>query len=219
MKRSSFLVCWSSGIFRCKGIQPKRQQICEPEPQENEKERKEKQKKRAYNERVQEMEHGSFTPIVMSATGGMTMKCSKFYSCLSEMIAEKRDQPYSVIASWIHRKISFSLIRSIGMCIGGSRSVMSSNDLLTSTISPPLLLFFFFLFLLVLEVYDWEEILVNLWLLGQEGKHPTGWIKCLRKKNWRKYDATKKKKMVVSHFLPHGTVFYAKQSITIYKKL
>ena len=86
----------------------------------------EKEKKSAYNERVQEIEHGSFTPVVMSATGGMARECSKFYS-------EKRDQPYSVIASRIRRKISFSLIRSIGMCIRGSRSVTSSNVLLTST--------------------------------------------------------------------------------------
>ena len=93
----------------------------------------EKEKKRAYNERVQEIEHGSFTPIVMSANGRMARECSKFYSHISKMIAEKRDQPYSVIASWIRRKISFSLIRSIGMCIRGSRSVTSSNDLLTST--------------------------------------------------------------------------------------
>ena len=39
-----------------------------------------------------------------------------------------------------------------------------------------------FLFFL-LEVCDWEEILVNLWLLRQDGKYPTGWIKCLEKKS------------------------------------
>ena len=42
-----FFVCWSSGIFRCKGIQPKSkpEPMCEPEPQENlrnQQERKEK---------------------------------------------------------------------------------------------------------------------------------------------------------------------------------
>ena len=91
------------------------------------------EKKRAHNERVQEIENGSFIPVVMSATGCMARECSKFHSRLSEMIAEKRDQPYSVSASWIRRKIAFSPVRSIGMCIQGSRSVTSSNDLLTST--------------------------------------------------------------------------------------
>ena len=49
----------------------------------------EKGKKRAHNERVQEIEHCSFTPIVMSATSGMARGCSKFYSRLPEMTAEK----------------------------------------------------------------------------------------------------------------------------------
>ena len=138
----------------------------------------------------------------MSATGGMAKECSKFYSRLSEMIAEKRDQLYSVIASLIGRKIYFSLIRSTGMCIGGSRSVTSSNNLLTPTTNDAVaseaisnivsvwiyehpLPYFYFLYL-KFEVCDWEEILVNLWLLRQEGKHPTGWLKFLERKNKRK---------------------------------
>ena len=51
----------------------------------------EKEKKRAYNEPVQEIGHGSFSPIVMFASGGMARECNTFYSCLSEMIDEKRD--------------------------------------------------------------------------------------------------------------------------------
>ena len=110
--------------------------MCEPESQENLRNQLER-KKRAYNnERVQKIEHGSFTPIVMSATDGMARECSKVYFRISEMITEKRDQSYSVIVSWIRRKISFSLISnisSIGIWIRGSRSVTLSNDLLTST--------------------------------------------------------------------------------------
>ena len=152
-----------------------------------------KGKKRAYNERVQEMEHGSFTPIVMSATGDMARECSKFYSRLSEMIAEKRDQLYSVIGSWIRRKIYFSLIRSIDMCIQGSRSMTSSNDLLTSKTNDAVASEVIYNIVLVwiyehfppfflLKVCDWEDILVNLWLLCQEGKHPTGWMSRKNKK-------------------------------------
>ena len=94
----------------------------------------EKEKKRACNERVQEIDSSRFVhPYCNVCNRRMARECSKFYSRLSKMIAEKRDQSYSVIASWIRRKISFSLIRSIGMCIRGSRSVTSSNDLLKST--------------------------------------------------------------------------------------
>ena len=69
----------------------------------------------------------------MSTTGGMAREFSKFYSRLSETIDKRRDQPCSVIALWIPRKIYFSFIRSIAMGIQGSRSVTSSNDLLKST--------------------------------------------------------------------------------------
>ena len=54
----------------------------------------EKEKKKACNERVLEVEQGSFTPIVMSATGGMARESKKNYARLSEMVSEKRNQPY-----------------------------------------------------------------------------------------------------------------------------
>ena len=88
----------------------------------------EKEKKRASSGDRTRFVH----PYCNVCIRGMARECSKFYSRLSKMIAEKRDQPYSVIASWIRRKIYFSLITSISMCIRGSRSVASSNDLLTS---------------------------------------------------------------------------------------
>ena len=134
----------------------------------------------------------------MSPTSSMARKCSKFYSHLFKTIAEKRDQPYSVIVSWIHKKISFSLIRGIGIFIRGSRSVTSSNDLLillcvniiqycfglnmNVKISPLQKEMWTFL----LEVCDLEEILVNLWLVCKERMHPTGRIKCPEKKLLRK---------------------------------
>ena len=35
----------------------------------------EKEKKKTYNERIFQLEHGSFTPLVMLATGGMSREC------------------------------------------------------------------------------------------------------------------------------------------------
>ena len=69
----------------------------------------EREKKRFYNKRVLEVEHGSFTPLVLSATGGMGRETKKFYSRLSEMIADKRKQNYSTIKAWMRRK-SVSLL-------------------------------------------------------------------------------------------------------------
>ena len=42
----------------------------------------EREKKRQYNERILEVEHDSFTPLVMTALGGMGREASKFYSRL-----------------------------------------------------------------------------------------------------------------------------------------
>ena len=74
----------------------------------------EKEKKKYYNKRIMHIEHYGFTPLVMPATGGMSRECRKFYVCFSEMISEKRDVNYSTIETWIRRKITFSLIKSIG---------------------------------------------------------------------------------------------------------
>ena len=89
----------------------------------------EREKKKLYNERILQIEHGNFTPLVMSATGGMGRECKKFYACLAEMISYKRGTSFSVITAWVRRKITFSLIKSIGMCLRGSHSVFYNNAL------------------------------------------------------------------------------------------
>ena len=58
-----------------------------------------REKKRQYNERILDVEHGSFTPLVMTALGGMGREGSKFYSRLSESNAEKLKQYYMVMTT------------------------------------------------------------------------------------------------------------------------
>ena len=62
------------------------------------------EKKRQYNEQILEVEHGLFTPLVMTALGGMGREAIKFYFLLSESIAEKRKEQYSVYEIGYHRK-------------------------------------------------------------------------------------------------------------------
>ena len=52
----------------------------------------EREKKRHYNEQILEVEHGSFTLLVMTTLDGMGREASKFYSRLSGSIAEKRKE-------------------------------------------------------------------------------------------------------------------------------
>ena len=83
----------------------------------------EKEKKRKYNERVMDVEYGSFTPIMMLALGGMGRESTKFFVRLNEIILEKGHQPYSLISAWMRRKLSFALINSVCVCIRGGRFI------------------------------------------------------------------------------------------------
>ena len=50
----------------------------------------ENEKKRSYSRRVLDIEHGSFTPLVFTVTGGMGPECLRFHSRLAELIANKK---------------------------------------------------------------------------------------------------------------------------------
>ena len=82
----------------------------------------EMEKKRAYAQRVREIEHSSFTPIVLSASGGFAREATNFYKRLASRLADKWDQPYSLTMSWLRCTISFALLRSAIQCIRGARS-------------------------------------------------------------------------------------------------
>ena len=79
-------------------------------------------KKRAYEQRVREVEHSSFTPLVMSATGGMAAEATTFYKRLAACLAEKWDQSYSSTMAWLRCRITFSLLHSAIQCFRGARS-------------------------------------------------------------------------------------------------
>ena len=77
---------------------------------------------RAYERRIREVEHASFTPLVLSACGGLATGASTFYKRLASLLAEKWEQPYSITISWLRCTLSFSLLRSAIQCIRGARS-------------------------------------------------------------------------------------------------
>lgn len=82
----------------------------------------EQEKKRAYEERVREVEHGTFSPLVFSTSGGMGPIATVVYRRIASLIAEKQQQPYSRTLFWLRCKLSFSLLRSAIMCLRGARS-------------------------------------------------------------------------------------------------
>ena len=91
----------------------------------------EMEKKRKYNEHILQVENGRFTPLVLSVNGGMGKEANKCYFQIAKKLAEKRDELYSVMMSWIRRKISFLMMKSIITCIRGSRSISMSEKNIT----------------------------------------------------------------------------------------
>ena len=87
------------------------------------------QKKRAYDQRVREIEHGSFSPLVFSTTGGMGPTATIVYKRLASMIAKKHNKTYSKTIHWLRCRLSFSLLRSAIMCLRGSRSSLHHPEL------------------------------------------------------------------------------------------
>ena len=79
-------------------------------------------KRRSYEQRVREIEHGSFTPLVFSATGGMAPAATVAFRRLASLLANKRQQTYNKTISWLRCSLSFSLVRSAVMCLQGARS-------------------------------------------------------------------------------------------------
>ena len=89
----------------------------------------EREKKRAYNTRVIDVEHGSFTPLVFTPYGGGVREAERCITELSRLIAVKRDINTSNVMNWIRTTISFTLINSAVLCLSGSRSIRKANDI------------------------------------------------------------------------------------------
>ena len=82
----------------------------------------EQQKKRNYNQRIINVEHGTFTPLVFSSFGGASYEATRFIKRLNELVAAKRGETTSRSMQYIRTLYSFSLLRSTLLCIRGSRS-------------------------------------------------------------------------------------------------
>ena len=83
----------------------------------------EHEKKGSYNERVLQVNQGTFRSLVFSIYGSMGRECNMFYSRLSQLISDKRNLSKSMIMNWIRTKVCFALLKSSLLCLRGSRTV------------------------------------------------------------------------------------------------
>jgi hypothetical protein len=81
----------------------------------------EKEKKRAYNDRILNIENGSFTPLVFSSNGGMGIEANIAVKKLATMLSEKRGENYSHTMGLLRCRIAFALMRASNICLRGSR--------------------------------------------------------------------------------------------------
>ena len=80
----------------------------------------------AYNSRIMNVEHRTFTPLVFSLTGGKGPEASMFYKHIAQRISTKTEENYDRVLSLINCEISILIMRRVLICVRGSRSV--SND-------------------------------------------------------------------------------------------
>ena len=81
------------------------------------KKKSKEEKKRHYNQRIVEIKHSSFTPLVFSAYGGETQH---FFSTLANKVATKKHLEPCVVITWLREKIA--LFHARVFCVRGSRS-------------------------------------------------------------------------------------------------
>ena len=92
----------------------------------------ENEKKRQYLERVLEVEHGNFIPLVFGTNGGMGVESSLFLRTLAEQLAIKNGESYATVIAWLRMRVSFEILRSVHTqilrSVRGSRVSFKKRD-------------------------------------------------------------------------------------------
>ena len=74
--------------------------------------------------------HGTFTPSVFSLTGGEGPATSIFHKHIAQKIANKTEEKHEKVQTLIRCKLSFLILRSVLLCIRGSRSISKDSVVL-----------------------------------------------------------------------------------------
>ena len=72
--------------------------------------KQENEKKRQYNQRIKDVEHGTFTPLVLGTNGGMGKEGQMFLKQLADKLANKQSEDYSTVIAWIRTRLSFEVL-------------------------------------------------------------------------------------------------------------
>ena len=81
----------------------------------------EREKKRDYNQRVIQVEKGTFTPLIFSTTGGMGPEATKYHKRVAQLISKKKKEEYADVLKHIRTRLRFSILRGVVIAIRGDR--------------------------------------------------------------------------------------------------
>ena len=88
----------------------------------------ENEKKRKHNQRVMDVEMGTFTPLEFGTNGGMGLDCQNFLRTLANKLSSKNNEPYASVISWLRIQISYAILRTVHRCVSGSRYPFKSRE-------------------------------------------------------------------------------------------
>ena len=81
----------------------------------------EQEKRNNYEERIIEVEHGSFFPLVFSIFGGAAPEANFVLKALAKRIAERENDHVSCVMGYLRTRLCFPLLRSALVCLRDCR--------------------------------------------------------------------------------------------------
>ena len=84
------------------------------------------EKKQQYNEAVEDR-RGTFTPFVATCDAILDIEAEHYLKRLSSHLAEKWGKSYSVVVGWVRARIQVCILKSVSVCLRGSRTKWSSS--------------------------------------------------------------------------------------------
>ena len=95
----------------------------------------ERHKQLEYEERIVNVDHGSFCPLVFSTSGAVGPLCGTFLKRLAGLVADQSSIAYSEAMAWLRCRFSYALLRSAVMYIFGTHDHHTASLSETSTLT------------------------------------------------------------------------------------
>ena len=81
----------------------------------------EKSNMREYRERIKEVEHADFNPLVFTTVGAMAPQSQIVLKRIAEKMSDRKGVARSVVTGWMRVRLSFALLRTTMLCVRGTR--------------------------------------------------------------------------------------------------